>query len=839
MNDKRTIRINRDLLRWIVGGIGVVGLLVALIALIVSPAGNKFNTVTWVSLAVGLVGLAGFVAIDPQSVVAGLTGRTGQYGLTTALMSIFFVAFIVALFIVVREAGIGTIDLSESQRYSLSESTINILEDLDEPIHAVAFYAEASSQRDEADLWLKQYERYSDGQITYEFVDPDRDPARALQYEIDRTGVIVFEQGERTAQADTVNERGLTTAVTRVLLGGDRILYATTGHGERSIDGFETQDFSQIITELGNSNIIVQPLNLIEQGSVPEDADIVLIAGPTGQFAASEVEAIKAYLDAGGALMLLSDPGTGGGQFGNGVLGLDFSPDGGQVATAGADSTVRIWDSSSGEEVLVLRGHASDVQDVDYSPDGRRLVSAGFDGTVRVWDAATGQEIAQLAGQTQGVNRVAYSPDGSLIASVGQNQAVNVWDASTFEPVSYSPLVVTEPLLALAFSPDSSQVAAISSSSTGTGGGSVYVWDTATGEVIARAQVHATTALGIAFSPDGATLHTAALDGVEGLLDIESGEARTFTRFPDLGISSLAVADDGTVAYALTDGSIRLRAAGAETADADIVLSGNQDIVWDVALSSSNRLLAAAGRDGSARLWTTGNGTLVQELTGHAGSDPLLDYLEQEWTLRVNDDVVVDVLTRDQFGDLAPVIYTYDSTSPITSDLGNSYTFFTLARSITTTGAQDFNILATPLMFTSAAQGGQVASWGETTDPFATGTVEFDEGDIPGPVALGYSAENFGTGARLVVIGDADFASNDSLRYTTFGNARLFASAANWLAEGDASVELPPPNFDQRLLDRPFSPVVLGLVGISLSCLLPLIMLGVGVVLWIIRRRRR
>ena len=209
-------------------------------------------------------------------------------------------------------------DVTMKEFHHLTDVTKEFLGTLDKDVTIYVYKKEAEAEPDTVKL-LKNYAAFD--HITVEYVDPETSPRFPTKYTVNgfSEGSLVVTSGGAFRIIDqesiyTYSEPGmkeygvtpdgfdleglLTSAIDYVTTDRLPMIYEISGHGELLLAG-------EFQTAMDRENVKLQELQLVGAGSVPKDADCVLILAPSSDYSEAEIGALKDYLAEGGHIYIL------------------------------------------------------------------------------------------------------------------------------------------------------------------------------------------------------------------------------------------------------------------------------------------------------------------------------------------------------------------------------------------------------------------------------------------------------------------------------------------------------------------------------------------------------
>ncbi len=202
-------------------------------------------------------------------------------------------------------------DFTENKLYTLSQQSQVIVSKLEQPLEVIVFDRNPNS---EIENLLQNYRRYSE-QFQFKFINPEQAIGLAQQFGVQSLGEVYLQYGEKRQKLDTVNsvgevaltETSLSNGIEKIKRDRPINIYFLQGHGEASLDLVEG-GLAQAVKNLEDKGNQVQGLNLASSGKMPDDANLIIIAGATRKLLAAEVSTLQQYLTTGGSLLLLLSP---------------------------------------------------------------------------------------------------------------------------------------------------------------------------------------------------------------------------------------------------------------------------------------------------------------------------------------------------------------------------------------------------------------------------------------------------------------------------------------------------------------------------------------------------
>jgi ABC-type uncharacterized transport system involved in gliding motility auxiliary subunit len=287
----------------LIGWLGTALVAVA-VALAVVPRLNNYSQYSRPLALAGLVCVLIYVAGFWQDFAKLFSRRQARYG-ALMVVNVLVVLGILILINVIGKSQNKRWDLTANKQFSLSDQSRNVLEKLDSPLEIKVFAQEPEFVRYQDRL--REYE-YASKKISTEYIDPDKKRALATQNQVTQYGTLVISYKGRTERVTSDNEQDITNGIIKVVSGQQRKVYFTQGHGEKDTGSSEREGYNTIAAALGRENYTVDKLVIAQQGAVPDDAAVLIVAGPRTDFFPPEVDALKKYLDKGGKLLLELDP---------------------------------------------------------------------------------------------------------------------------------------------------------------------------------------------------------------------------------------------------------------------------------------------------------------------------------------------------------------------------------------------------------------------------------------------------------------------------------------------------------------------------------------------------
>jgi ABC-type uncharacterized transport system involved in gliding motility auxiliary subunit len=320
MRRESPIVVTRSSIGQAAGLAGFAALIAAVLAMVWA---GELNTTASIALALAALGIAAWFVISPQEAIGALTGRQAQYG-SFAVFATLIMAGIVALVYTLTARAVLTVDMTQSSSFTLSQTTLDLLADVRRPMQITGFYgSRQAALREVDDQIFRLYEDATDGLITRLYVDPVASPGVAASFGA-QEGDVFISFLSITGEVDmsqtlpvirsTRQERDLTEAISRLIIGGQFVIYFDVSLGGLDITDNTARGLSRANNLIQQYGLVTQPIDLIELAQtntpIPDTASTVILAGPAIDPPESVIVLIEDYTQRGGTLFIMADVQT-------------------------------------------------------------------------------------------------------------------------------------------------------------------------------------------------------------------------------------------------------------------------------------------------------------------------------------------------------------------------------------------------------------------------------------------------------------------------------------------------------------------------------------------------
>ncbi|MGB0911114.1 MAG: GldG family protein [Nitrospirales bacterium] len=285
--------------------LGIVGGILALAGFVVPIFLPNTDWLTTLCESLALLCFFTLFIVQFQRIKSFSQQRATRLGLNSIIAVILVGAIVVIMnFLAARHA--PEWDFSETQHFTLSRQTYQILRKLEQPIAIKVFAHERSPKYASFHDLLTTYSKETK-KITVEYIDPERQPELAKKYAITQIDTAVVESPSQKIYLKEASENEVTNALLRVTQSTKKGLVFLTGHGEKGLSDQQSSGLSRAKDALNKQGYDIDTIPKMSEDRETDPA-VIILASPQESLTEKEVTHLQHYLASGGHLLLLVDP---------------------------------------------------------------------------------------------------------------------------------------------------------------------------------------------------------------------------------------------------------------------------------------------------------------------------------------------------------------------------------------------------------------------------------------------------------------------------------------------------------------------------------------------------
>ncbi|MGZ5438481.1 MAG: GldG family protein [Candidatus Aminicenantales bacterium] len=259
-------------------------------------------------LALGLIALAAYIVLNRAALAQKFQRKSLLYSGNLVLVVVLVLAILgLANYFLAKHN--YRVDFTAAKLHSLSDQTVTVLKALKTDIVFKGFFRDGNYGRAAMENLLKIY-AYHSARVSYEFLDPDKNPGLVQRYGITQDGTTIIEAGDKESRVTTTTEEDVTNALIKATRAQKKAICFLEGHGEESVDESGDNGYATAKTELEKLGYEVKKQSLALADRFPKDCALLIVPGPKKDLLPNEYETIRTYIKDGGRVLFLVDPET-------------------------------------------------------------------------------------------------------------------------------------------------------------------------------------------------------------------------------------------------------------------------------------------------------------------------------------------------------------------------------------------------------------------------------------------------------------------------------------------------------------------------------------------------